>query len=124
MISQDNSLYHNYLYYKLSSNTEELDIYNKYAQTNFAPLYPSIGYFAIKHTGKINYDKPQVFPIWNDRALLDDEKNNFEYHWYNSSNIMPLKTTLKLQHKSGQDTTPEMLVDFVKNELTRIYNLK
>ena len=114
MISQDNSLYHNYLYYKLSSNTEELDIYNKYAQTNFAPLYPSIGYFAIKHTDKINYDKPQIFPIWND----------LEYHWYNSSNIMPLKTTLKLQHKSGQDTTPEMLVDFVKNELTRIYNLE
>lgn len=122
MISHNNKLYNNYLYYKLSDNSTEIDIYNKYIPTKFPPLYPSLNYFAIKKIEKIDFDKPSLLPIVNTK-IDEDLSNILEYSWYNMSQLYSLKTLLEFNIK-GKYNTEEELIQEIKKELKNTYNLQ
>ena len=128
MISYNSKLYNNYLYYKLSDKSDELDVYNKYIPTKFPPLYPSLNYFAIKKIDKIDFNKPSLLPhIDNDGFKDEDELNNFklnnlEYSWYNHSQIYSLRTNITL-NITDKFENEEKLIEEIKKQLGKIYNI-
>jgi hypothetical protein len=123
MISYNSKLYNNYLYYKLSDKSDELDIYNKYIPTKFPPLYPSLNYFAIKKIDEIDFNKPSLLPHINSDSFTDEDKlSNLEYSWYNYSQVYSLKTNITFNIEDNVKDEDELNTK-IKKQLGKIYNI-
>ena len=128
MISYNSKLYNNYLYYKLSDKSNELDVYNKYIPTKFPPLYPSLNYFAIKKIEEIDFNKPSLLPYIDDDSFTDEDKlnnfklNNLEYSWYNHSQIYSLRTNITFNIEDNIKDEDELITK-IKKQLGKIYNI-
>lgn len=125
MISLDNKLYSNYLYYKLSddhkflvlddrgdlvSSIKILDVFNKYIQTKFKPLYPSVNYFAVDKITSINYNEPNILPYLT--GMDQDKKESVtEYNWYNSSKVFSLWSKLELDIVLYKNSIEDVIID-------------
>ena len=106
----------NILYYKQVYTNEEYKntTYYKYSNTEYPPLYKSIGYYPINN--KI-IDYQNYSNINNYKPM--------EYKWYNNSSNIFLRQTINSSIFSERNENNEYLdVDtLIKNYLKKIYNL-
>ena len=125
LCDQANKLYSNYLYYKLSDDHEFLmfddhgdlvnsikilDVFNKYIQTKFKPLYPSVNYFAVDKITSINYNEPNILPYLT--GVDQDKKESVtEYNWYNSSKVFTLWSKLELDIVLYKNSIEDVIID-------------
>ena len=109
MISINNTLYKNYLYCKLTDDENILNIFNRYIQTKFKPLYPSVNYFAIDKIASINYNEPNILPYLT--GVDQDKKESIvEYNWYNSSKVFSLWQKLKLDIVLYENSIEDVII--------------
>lgn len=89
----------NALYYKdcIYDDATELKntVYSKYNKSGFEPLYPSIGYFAIKKTDRWSFDEvPKTFVNDFKKTIYHEP----EYSWFNNSTVLILEPEIKFTY--------------------------
>ena len=89
--------------------TSDLYNYNKYLNSGFSPLYPSIGYYSIEgdKNNRIDYFK---YPI-----RYDDLQ--YEFQWYEDSRFYFLPKSIELT-KSNISRTKEIKDEDIRNWLS------
>jgi hypothetical protein len=120
-ISIHNDKYNNVLYYKdcISDSINTTTIYSTYNKLG-EPLYPSIGYCAIKSINNWNYN---VLPLVNVTATserINIFDNVYEYKWFNTNKCLVLKPTITAI-KDVNNVNNNMNLDSVLNEIIADY---
>lgn len=100
------------LYYKDTLSNESLinSNYSKYSTTGLEPLYPSIGYCAIKPITTCTCDT-----IYN--------TNEYEYSWFNNSRCLILADTITFTYVNTKENGYETLDDIITNYILEFYSI-
>ena len=89
------------------SDKDKLSIYGKYSKTQLEPLYPSIGYCAIKKNDNCN----STTSIY---SATQGSTNYPEYAWFNNSKNIVLKETIEFDITEDDLKDGENSIDILK----------
>ena len=100
----------NTLYYKESLSEADIpnSVYSVYNKNEFEPLYPSIGYCAIKKLDNWSYD-----------SIYDTTEH--EYSWFNNSKVLILTDTINFTYVNTKVNGTYKTVDDIIIEYLQVY---
>lgn len=100
----------NTLYYKESLSEADVpnSVYSVYNKNEFEPLYPSIGYCAIKKLDNWSYD-----------SIYDTTEH--EYSWFNNSKVLILTDTINFTYVNTKVNGTYKAVDDIIIEYLQVY---
>ena len=117
----------NTIYYKdyisdsdIESSRLKSSAYSTYNSANLEPLYPSIGYCAIKKTTEWTYDEiPEVTvsEYDNNVSLIS---NKFEYNWFNNNKYMIISPLIEFEYIASHNDTYDHAIT---SHLKKYYNI-
>lgn len=118
------------LYYKdyISSDKLKKSIYGKYSILNYEPLYPSIGYCAIKKINNDDWNYNEIPSVVVSNFSENDKqciyKYNIETKWYNNNKVLVLNPEINFTYITLDSESDKITLDeIIQAHIKKYYNI-